>query len=331
MHRLPLTSMSTPRPCIPILGFGTGTKHFNRDVFKGVDTNDEALPLSQEVVAAVTSALDCGLTHIDAAEMYGTEREVGVALRTFLARPGASRQQLFITTKLFKGLADVPKAVPACLSRLGLDQVDLLLVHSPFTPDLDYRKVWADMEACVDRGLARSIGVSNYTAQQLTELMSYARIKPSMNQVEAHPHLQQPELREVCRHHGVVVSAYSPQAPLTLKEVPAGALPLRELLQRLAETHSVTPGQVLLRWSIQQGYVPITTTSSPQRMREYLAAAQAGPPPAPAGPPELAGGQQGGLHAAFSLSQDEVDEISRLGAEHKLRLYWAKEYEALGL
>ncbi|GFH20477.1 aldo_ket_red domain-containing protein, partial [Haematococcus lacustris] len=71
---------------------------------------------------------------------YGTEREVGVALRAYLARPGASRQQLFITTKLFKGLADVPKAVPACLSRLGLDQVDLLLVHSPFTPDLDYRK-----------------------------------------------------------------------------------------------------------------------------------------------------------------------------------------------
>jgi len=211
----------------------------------------------RETRAAVEAALALGYRHVDTAKVYGNEADVGAAL----AASGVPRDEVFVTTKLWNddhGYDTTLRACNASLRRLGLDRVDLYLVHWPVHGLRG--ETWRAMEQLVSDGKARAIGVSNYTIRHLEELLGTARIPPTVNQVELHPFLPQQELAEYCRRHGIVVEAYAPLVKARRMDHP--------VLRRIAAKHGATPARTLVRWSLEHGYVVIPKSVKPERIRE---------------------------------------------------------------
>jgi diketogulonate reductase-like aldo/keto reductase len=210
-----------------------------------------------ECINAVTAALDAGYRHIDTAQIYGNEQYVSEAIR----RSNIPREELFITTKIsIYNFLRIEKSFNGSLEKLGTEYVDLLLLHYPVTGVR--HKAWADLEKVSQDGKARSIGVSNYTIRHLTHLLESASIKPAVNQVELHVFLQQPELLEFCRDQGIVVEAYSPLAHGQGMDDP--------VLLEIAKRHNKTPAQIMLRWCIEAGTVPLPKSVTPARIKENI-------------------------------------------------------------
>ena len=200
----------------------------------------------EEVENAVTWALDAGYRHVDTASIYRNERGVGAAL----ARHSVDRDDVFVTTKVWnseQGFESTLEACDASLRRLGLDAVDLYLVHWP-RPHL-MEDTWRAMETILAEGKARAIGVSNHLVHHLEQLFEFAEILPAVNQVEFHPHLQSPELVRFCDAHDVVIEAWSP-----LKR---GEVTEMEELVEIGARHGKTAVQVTVRWMLQRGIVTI--------------------------------------------------------------------------
>lgn len=209
---------------------------------------------------AVAWALEAGYRHIDTAKVYENEEDVGRAI----AESNIPRKELHVTTKLWtgdQGYDQARAALDASLKRLGLDYVDLYLVHAPPEP-ASRADTWRAMEDLLDAGKARAIGVSNYGIHHLKELFASARIYPCTNQVELSPFLQRRELVDFCRNHGVELTAYS---PLT-----RGQRLDDQRLNKLATDVGKTPAQVLIRWGIEEGYLVIPKSSNRGRIRENL-------------------------------------------------------------
>ncbi|MGW8363370.1 aldo/keto reductase [Streptomyces wedmorensis] len=226
---------------IPQLGFG---------VFQVPD---------DETAAAVTAALETGYRSIDTAAVYGNETGVGRAL----AASGLPRDELFVTTKLWnadQGYDATLRAFDASLSKLGLDHVDLYLIHWP-TPARDlYRESWRALERLAGEGRVRAAGVSNFQPGHLRRLTEDATLTPAVNQIELHPGLQQAELRAFHAEHGIVTEAWSPLAQ--------GAVLGESAIADLAARHGKSPAQVVLRWHLQLGNVVIPKSVTPARIRE---------------------------------------------------------------
>ncbi|MGW0514326.1 aldo/keto reductase [Streptomyces olivaceoviridis] len=228
---------------IPQLGFG---------VFQVPDA---------ETAAAVSAALEAGYRSIDTAAIYGNESGVGKAL----AGSGIPRGDLFVTTKLWnadQGYDATLKAFDAGLERLGLDYVDLYLIHWP-TPARDlYRESWKAIEKLVADGRIRAAGVSNFQPAHLKRLLDGADLVPVVNQIELHPGLQQSELRALHADLGIATEAWSPLAQ--------GAVLGDEAITAIAARHGKSPAQVVLRWHLQLGTIAIPKSVTPARMRENL-------------------------------------------------------------
>jgi diketogulonate reductase-like aldo/keto reductase len=210
-----------------------------------------------ETRAAVEAALELGYRHVDTARVYGNEADVGAAL----AASGIPRDAVFLTTKLWNddhGYDATLRACDASLRRLGVERVDLYLVHWP-VPGLR-RETWRAMERLLADGKARAIGVSNYTVRHLEELLASAKIPPAVNQVELHPFLSQRDLLAFCRSRGIQVEAYAPLVKARRMKHPA--------LRSVAAKHGRTPAQVLVRWSLQRGLVVIPKSVRAERIRE---------------------------------------------------------------
>lgn len=207
---------------------------------------------------AVSFALEHGYRHIDTAHLYGNERAVGNAIRA----SKIPREEIFITTKLWNsdhGYASTLEAFDRSLKELGLEYVDLYLVHSPLAPRkrLD---TWRAMEKILKSGKARSIGVSNYGVHHLKELFANCEIRPSINQVELHPFNLRKELVEFCHKENIVMEAYS---PLT-----RGQRLSEPVVVKIAEKHTKTTAQILIRWCIQKNFVTIPKSVNPVRIVE---------------------------------------------------------------
>ncbi|MEU8677612.1 aldo/keto reductase [Streptomyces sp. NPDC048560] len=215
----------------------------------------------EETTAAVSTALTAGYRSIDTAAIYGNERGVGRAL----AESGISRGELFVTTKLWnadQGYDSTLAAFDASLDKLGLDHVDLYLIHWP-TPARDlYTDTWRAMEKLLADGRTRAIGVSNFQPAHLQRLLDHSGTVPAVNQVELHPGLQQRELRAFHARHGIATEAWSPLAQ--------GAVLKDEAITSIAARHEVTPAQVVLRWHLQTGNVVIPKSVTPQRIHQNL-------------------------------------------------------------
>jgi diketogulonate reductase-like aldo/keto reductase len=200
----------------------------------------------KETQQAVTWALETGYRHIDTATIYENEADVGKAI----AASPVARENIFVTTKVWntdQGYDSTLKAMDASLARLGMDYVDLYLVHWP-KPALT-RDTWRAMEEIYGCGKAKAIGVSNFLVHHLEDLLEFAEVKPMVNQVEFHPRLQQPELFAFNREHGIVHEAWSPIMKGRVNDVPE--------LQQIAAAHDKTPVHVTLRWQLQKGIVTI--------------------------------------------------------------------------
>ena len=221
-------------------------------------------PLDDEqVAAAVVQAVEAGYRHIDTAVKYGNERGVGNGIRA----SGVDRSELFITTKLdgeFQGHDRAVAGLEGSLKRLGLDYVDLLLIHWPLPGRDQYVSTWQTFERLQAEGKVRSIGVSNFKPSHLERLMAETDVVPAVNQVQLSPAITRAAEREFHDRHGIVTESYSP-----LGGSGAGLLSA-PVLSQLAEKHGKTPGQLVLRWHVQNGLVTIPKTASPERMAENL-------------------------------------------------------------
>jgi diketogulonate reductase-like aldo/keto reductase len=230
---------------IPTIGFGTWQ-----------------ILLNGKAKRAVTEALETGYRLIDTAMVYGNEKGVGAAIR----ETSVPRDEIYLTTKLWnsdQGYESGLRAFETSLTRLGLEYVDLYLIHWPKGSELT-RQSWRALEEIHENGRAKNIGVSNYDIEELKELLGYAKVLPAVNQIEFHPFIYQDQkpILDYCKEQGIVVEAYSPLARAKQMNHP--------VIAEVAEQSGKTAGQVMLRWCVQHGTVPLPKTTHKERMIENL-------------------------------------------------------------
>lgn len=216
-----------------------------------------------EVEKAVLAALEAGYRLIDTAAVYGNEAGVGEAIR----KSGIPREEIFVTTKLWnshQGKDNVRKAFDESLKKLGLDYIDLYLIHWPMPSKGLYVESWKEMEKIYAEGKARAIGVSNFQIEHLDELLAAADVTPAVNQIELHPRFPQHELRDHCANKDIHIESWSPIGGSR------GNLLTDPLLKRIGDTYGKTPAQVVIRWHLQNGLIVIPKSSNPDRIRQNI-------------------------------------------------------------
>ncbi len=270
-----------------------------------------------EVYKAVKEALQLGYRHIDCAPIYGNEAEIGQALSESFAEGVTTREQLWITSKLWNNShapENVQPAIEKSLADLQIDSLDLYLIHWPVAfrsevlfhnsakdliglNELPIATTWSAMENLVDKGLCNHIGVSNFSVPKLKELLGTANIKPEMNQIELHPYLQQPAMLEFCNSNSIHLTAYAPlgssdrPAPLKSKDEPI--LLEDPTIIKMAANHAISPAQLLISWAIHRNSVVIPKSVNPERLKQNLGS------------------------AAVSLSQEDMEQIAELNRNRR--------------
>ncbi|KAF3918947.1 hypothetical protein ABW20_dc0107321 [Dactylellina cionopaga] len=270
---------------IPIVAYGLGTA--------------SSTDIDNAIITSTKTAIKVGFAHLDGAEVYGNEEELGIAIK----ESEVPRTQLFVTTKVYRSISSPKNALAVSLKKLGIDHVDLYLIHAPFWDEkqkgISIEAAWLEMEELYNEGLAKAIGVSNFRIADLERIAKVAQVQPAINQIEYHPYLQSPDLIEYHRQHDIVTAAYGPLAPVT-KGAPG---PLDGLIEELATKYSKTPTQILLRWVIDTGAIAVTTSSKEWRMNEALGVTE------------------------FKLDEQDVEQIKQLGSKKHLRLFWEKNFQ----
>ena len=250
-----------------------------------------------DVYQAVKTAIQLGYRHIDCALIYGNEAEIGNALTECFQEGLVTREHLWITSKLWNDAhapEHVQPGIEQTLADLQLDYLDLYLMHWPVVikqgesfplskekllslDELPIATTWKAMEALVDKGLTRHIGVSNFSEKKLQQLLATAQTPPAMNQVELHPYLQQNSLLEFCQQQQIHLTAYSPlgsaDRPDSLKAADEPVLLADPKIGEIAQKHGITAAQVLLGWAINRGTVVIPKSTNPDRIAQNLKAA----------------------------------------------------------
>ena len=211
------------------------------------------IPNGPVCVNAVRWALELGYRHIDTAQLYGNEESVGRGLR----ESGLPREEVFITTKFLPGRRDAEAEARRSLERLGVDQVDLYIIHWPQNGPT---WAWPGMQRAREAGYARSIGVSNFSVKELKKLLAKADTPPVVNQIQFNPQKYRRRLLEACEEHQIVLEAYSPLG--------TGSLLGDETVRQVAERNGRTPAQVLIRWCIQKGLPTIPKSTHRERLEE---------------------------------------------------------------
>ncbi|CAH7675150.1 NADP-dependent D-sorbitol-6-phosphate dehydrogenase [Phakopsora pachyrhizi] len=278
---------------VPIIAYGTGTAWFGATGPNGI---------SEQLVDSTQTAISLGFIHLDAARMYGNEKSVGEAL----IRSGVDREKMFITSKILKEVDNIEETLKKQLEDLRIDKLDLYLIHSPSFdqgPDLSLslETVWRTMEDLRERGLTKSIGVSNFRIKDLERIKSVARIKPSVNQIEFHPYVwkeAEPLIRYMKRE-GIALAAYGPQVPI----VKATGGTLDPILDELSKKYDLSTGQILLKWARSHGSIVVTTSSKEDRLKSYLDCFRDG---------------------QVELSLEDVELIDKVGAENGIKRIFMK-------
>ncbi|POS77839.1 aldehyde reductase 1 [Diaporthe helianthi] len=275
---------------IPMIAYGLGTANFKRG---GADATNA---IDKKIVQDTVTAIRSGYFHLDGADGYGNEAELGLAIK----EAGVPRDKLYVVTKLSKPSADktIEQDFTTSLQKLGLDYVDLYLIHAPFFANGDpklLQQKWAEMEAIKASGRARSIGVSNFLQKHLEIVLETANVPPAINQIEYHPYLQHGDLLDFHRKNSIAISAYAGLTAVT-KAKPG---PLDDIYAKIANKYGVSEGEIALRWIIDQGVVAITTSSKEERLQSFLSKLP-----------------------SFKLTPAEIKLIADVGKEKHFRGFW---------
>lgn len=277
---------------IPILGYGVGSAWCKNTTKKAMPEG----PFNDQLVEATKTAISLGFHHLDSAEIYGTECDLAKAIKD----SGVPRESLFITAKCYTMTRDVIQSLEQSLKNLGLEYVDLYLLHQAFDIKGDkaiIQKAWSQMESIQASGKAKSIGVSNFYRAELDAILEVARARPAINQIEFHPYLDNDEFLAFQKNKDIRIAAYGPLVPFV--KVKDG--PLTPLLEQLAKKYAVGPTEILLRWLLDQNIVAITTTSQEQRMSDMLRV------------------------TTFKLTPKELSTITETGKQYHFRGYWEND------
>ncbi len=219
---------------------------------------------SSELINAVKVAIKNGYRSIDGAAIYGNEEAMGEGIRKGIKEARISREDLFITSKVWNadlGYESTIAAYEASLNRLGVDYLDLYLIHWPV--EGKYKEVWKTLEYLYKEGRVRAIGVSNFQVHHLQDLLGDAEIKPVINQVELHPYLSQKKVREFCKENDIQVEAWSPL-------MAGNGLLENEILKEIAKKYNKTVAQIVLRWDLQSQVVTIPKSTNERRLIENI-------------------------------------------------------------
>lgn len=228
----------------------------NNDVKMPVEGLGTFLMSPAEAEAASLAALEAGYEHIDTANAYMNEKAVGRAI----AKSGVARDKLFVSTKLWPSVYEAgDAAIEGTLNRLGLDYVDMLILHQPVG---NYLAAWKTMEKAYKEGKVRALGLSNFPQEKIAEVIDHAEIKPQLVTVECHPYFAQSDLREYLSQYGIVIEAWYPlgHGDKGLQEEP--------IFTKLAEKYGKTPAQVILRWHVQMGTSIIPGSKNPAHIAD---------------------------------------------------------------
>jgi len=258
---------------VPALAFGSGTMLSKRG----------------DVAKLVEEALKAGYRHIDTAEIYETENEVGQAIKN----SGVKREDIFLTTKVFRKLKDPYESLNESLKRLSTDYVDQYLIHIPYPAEKQgttIEEAWKGLERAYKEGKAKSIGVSNFRVEHLERILAIAEINPSVNQIEFSPYGQNqtPGIVEFSQSHGILIVAYGPMAPFHVKDGP-----LLPVLDELSQKYNKSPSQIVFRWVYQaKNILSVTSSANIDRINEALGSFD------------------------FTLDKEDTDRITAVGASH---------------
>lgn len=218
----------------------------------------------EDTAEVVKKGIITGYRLIDTAQIYGNETGTGLGIKEGLAATGLSREDLFVTSKVWNNHRTYEETINAfeeTLDRLALDYLDLYLIHWP--GNNAFKESWQAMEDLYEAGKIKAIGVSNFEIHHLEDLLSYAKVVPVINQVELHPKLSQQALRDFCEKHNINIQAWSP--------LMQGKLLIEPAIVEIAEKHQKTPAQVILRWDIQQDILLVVKSVHEQRMQSNAA------------------------------------------------------------
>ena len=225
----------------------------------------------EETRAAVEAALSAGYRHIDTAAAYGNERQVGEALRS----SGLDRSEVFLETKIWisdYGYDKTLHGFDKSARKLGVDQIDLLILHQALPSDFDATlEAYQALETLLGDGKVRAIGVSNFMVEHLTTLLERTTVIPAVNQIEIHPYFQQKDVQTLHAEHGIVTQAWSPIGGITFyRDGQHGSTLQDPVIGDIAQAHRKTPAQVMLRWHLQQGRSVIPKSTKPERITENI-------------------------------------------------------------
>lgn len=310
--KIPTFKLAYTGAKVPAIGFGSGSTHRVRK-WSNPEMNDDTV--DEDLIKIFSNAIKAGFSHLDCAETYTTRRELSIAIQN----SGFKRQDFWITDKYDQGWSvhNRPSPSPSGpresilkgLKIFNTNYYDLFLLHSPFYEpgmvDITLKEAWKQLEECFEQGLVKNIGVSNFDVKNLEYIMSFAKYKPQVNQIEYNLYLQDQSegITDYCKKNNIQLQAYCALTPILDSKIKDENHPLKPIIKEMCKKYNVEPNILVLRWVYQSGVIAITTSSNFERMKNTFKVFD------------------------FELSNEDFELLKKIGKTYKVRTRFVSYFE----